>query len=244
MAGFEDLLALAQAQGGQGGQPMPPVPGGSSPDLLGQLQALLAQGGGGGGMPRPATGSPGGMPMQAGRGTDPMVQALNQVASGSPGGMPMPRQKMPPTEMDIAALGDGRMADKDYDRYFGKGSANAMGPYAGAEAETRRGKPKTTEQELADVSANMGEPDPVKDGNFPSQQEINALKAAPTDGNIANFERKWGRGSAVEIMDGDGTGPDYVYGDDEDTDNDPTTRKIPALKNKRKNDDDGDHEYR
>lgn len=63
MAGFEDLLALAQAQGGQGGQPLPPTPGGGSPDLLGQLQALLAQGGGGGGMP-PAGGS-GGNPMLA-----------------------------------------------------------------------------------------------------------------------------------------------------------------------------------
>jgi len=86
--------------------------------------------------------------------------------------------------------------------------------------------PMSTEQELDLARRGMGadkvDPqDPVKDGNFPSQEEIDLILRQPTDANLEAFDAKYGDGAAGEILGGD-----------------------EEAKPKRTNSDDGDHEYR
>lgn len=76
-----------------------------------------------------------------------------------------------------------------------------------------------TQSEIDDIQKRMGGT-PEDNGDFPSNAEIKALnsgKISPTE-----FDKKWGKGAAQEIMD------DYDPGDD-------------AAQKER---DDGDHEYR
>lgn len=76
-------------------------------------------------------------------------------------------------------------------------------------------KPMSTEQELDMVSKKMGSGDPSANGDFPTAKEIKALTSGEIDPK--EFDAKWGKGAAKEMMDNaDGE----------------------------QSDDDGDHEYR
>lgn len=251
MPTLEDLMAMAQQAGGQGGgQPLPPTPGGGSGDILAQLQSLLGAGGGGG--------------APTGSGQSPLLQALATAQAGDPRAQAIPGggtvknmgtvgvdPRMFGTDMDLTNMLDASdnvrkdLPPAKRDGYTGSDSQEQIleddpprddigrktMPWqrgrlqADQYDEPANSKKMSTEQELDMVNKNMG--GPVEDGNFPSQKEIDALMNGRIDEKA--FDAKWGKGAAAEMLDNS----------DPDKDKDPTTRKIPALE-----DDDSDHEYR
>jgi hypothetical protein len=154
--------------------------------MMGQaIQALT-----GGSDPRAAMA--GGMPNGPG---GPMVRGGGMPDMANPMGMAGPATDGDLTEMLNQA--DAMRPDLPPQKRDG---------YTGADPEDEpmddpRQTPPSTEEELEMVRQMMGGGDPVADGNFPSQQEINALLSGKIDEKA--FDAKWGKGAAVEILKGD-----------------------------------------
>lgn len=240
MQDLQSLIQMAQAAQGGGARPPAMTQAPTAQDPLAALQALLGRGGPAGGDLSPA---------------NPMMSAISSLIAPGMHGPATDGDLSSMSEEDQAVRGDlmkkGRGGDyvgysddmmsepdirqtpmpmrreDDPDLYRPNiGAPGAPGQaIMGAYMNRNKGAP-STEDELSMVQKNMGSGDPVDDGNFPSQKDIDMLNSGKIDPKA--FDAKWGKGAAKEMM------------EDPDTDNDPTTRKIPG----ESDDDDGDHEYR
>lgn len=208
MADLQSLIQAFQALGlgtGSVGSPttsaVPAMPTGGGGDPKAQLMQLLS----GAGSPTPAGG--GGM-LQAiqAMGSDPRSRSSTMIPDDN---AEMIRQNANSGANVYNAgaepMGNaGPMTDselQDMDRLQDKVRKDRPTPDYDSTGKDKSGKrPMSTEEELDDVQKRMGEDknDPIGNGDFPPQAEIDALN----EGRISpmEFDKKWGKGAADEMM--------------------------------------------
>lgn len=193
------MLATVAAAGGGGAAPQS-----SGGDIANQLMELVA----------PILASPKGQMMaQAIMQQMGGPQGIAQMLGGGGGGPP---SNMGPRTMNGLEQMGGRGGQPDMEMLTqGGGASGPNGPEAASEMDMIRdymaGQKQgamTTEQELDDVSNKMG----VSPDDFPTPEEIKALNS----GKITpeQFDAKWGKGAAKEMMETEeDDGGDHDYDD-------------------------------
>jgi hypothetical protein len=229
----DPMAQLTQLLGGVAASPQ----GGAMTQAIAQLMGGAGGNGGAAGQVRTPPGFPtDGPPLRPG--DNYYDDALDKpgVAPNDPADGPMPGQKnmgaylnanrVPGKDQSYAGFNGGDDHQDEWDDSSGSSAfvnQEGKGDKAPSNQDTVRDQLNkqqgpSTEDELDMVHKNMGSGDPSADGNFPTRQELKDLNAGVI--SPKEFDAKWGKGAAAEMMD-------------------EADKNAPSVE-----DDEGDHEYR